>query len=53
MQLFCRLVPPSVSTAHTKSRGCRHDKPVTTLGVRDCDPHPPLKNPSYAPVLQI
>ena len=60
MQRSCRLVPPPTLTAHPKKKknitfsktrpGCRHANLVNTLGVTQCDPPPPLKNPSSAPV---
>ena len=57
MQLFCRLVPPPMLTAHPKKkkvtfskkwRGCRHANCVSALCVTCVTP--PLKNPSYAPL---
>ena len=47
------LIRKNVTFSKTRRR-CRHTNLVSTLGVTQCDPLPPLpplKNPSYAPVL--
>ena len=55
MQLFFRLLPPTMLTAHLKKKmsllvnhANQHPNLVNTLGVTQCDAGSPLQTLSYA-----